>query len=48
VEQSLIDLIPKEIWNQFVNAVQNPNQMKSILEGHYYYTTLLTGTTHHI
>ncbi|AXP79319.1 SET domain protein [Mariniflexile rhizosphaerae] len=48
VEQSLIHLIPKETWTQFMNAVQNPNQMKSILECHYYHTTLLTGTTHHI
>lgn len=35
VEQLLLDLIPKETWNEFVNAVHNPDQMKSILECHY-------------
>jgi hypothetical protein len=35
VEQSLLDLIPKNTWNEFVNAVHHPDQMKSILECHY-------------
>lgn len=35
VEQSLLELIPEKTWNEFVNAVHNPNQMKSILECHY-------------
>jgi len=48
VEQPLIHLLPQETWSEFVNAVQNPNQMKSILECHYYHTALLNGTTNHI
>lgn len=35
VEQSLLELIPKKTWNEFVNAIHNPNQMRSILECHY-------------
>ena len=35
VEQPLIRLVPKNTWAEFVNAVHNPNQMKSILECHY-------------
>ena len=35
VNQSLADLIPRNNWNEFVNAVKNPEQMKSILECHY-------------
>lgn len=35
VEQSLIDLIPKNTWNEFVNAVHHPEKMRSILECHY-------------
>jgi hypothetical protein len=35
VNQSLADLIPRNTWNEFVNAVKNPEQMKSILECHY-------------
>ena len=34
-EQSLMELIPEKTWKEFVNAVHNPNQMKSILECHY-------------
>jgi uncharacterized protein len=35
VEQPLISLVPKNTWTAFVNAVKNPDQMKSILECHY-------------
>ncbi|WP_163393656.1 SET domain-containing protein [Flavobacterium limi] len=35
VKQSLTELIPEKTWNEFVNAVHNPEQMKSILECHY-------------
>lgn len=35
VDQSLADLIPRNIWNEFVNAVKNPEKMKSIFECHY-------------
>lgn len=35
VEQSLAQLIPKKTWKEFVNGVQNPNLMRSILECHY-------------
>lgn len=35
VEQSLMELIPEKTWKEFVNAVHNPNQMKSILECYY-------------
>jgi hypothetical protein len=35
VKQSLSELIPEKTWNEFVNAVHNPNQMRSILECHY-------------
>ena len=35
VKQSLINLIPEKTWAEFANAVQNPNQMRSILECHY-------------
>jgi uncharacterized protein len=35
VRQALTDLIPQKTWIEFVNAVQNPNQMRSILECHY-------------
>lgn len=35
VEQTMLDLIPKSTWNEFVNAVHHPEQMKSILECHY-------------
>lgn len=48
VEQPLIHLLPQKTWSEFVKAVHNPNQMKSILECHYYQPTLLNGTTHHI
>lgn len=34
-EQSLMELIPEKTWKEFVNAVHNPNQMKSILECYY-------------
>jgi len=48
VEQTLLHLIPSETWVEFANAVQNPSQMKSILECHYYQPTLLNGTTHNL
>lgn len=48
VEQSLLSFIPTETWIDFVNAVQNPSLMKSILECHYYQPTLLNGTSHKI
>lgn len=35
VKQALINLIPEKTWTEFANAVQNPNQMRSILECHY-------------
>ncbi|NDP27404.1 MAG: SET domain-containing protein [Flavobacterium sp.] len=35
LEQSLITLIPANTWKEFVNAVHNPNSMRSILECHY-------------
>lgn len=35
IQQPLIELIPEQTWKEFVNAVHNPNQMKSILECHY-------------
>lgn len=35
VKQALINLIPEKTWAEFANAVQNPNQMRSILECHY-------------
>ena len=35
VKQTLVDLIPEKTWTEFANAVQNPNQMRSILECHY-------------
>lgn len=35
VEQPLLDLIPKKNWNDFVNAVHKPEQMRSILECYY-------------
>src|SRR5690606_10407921 len=46
VEQSLLYLIPTKTWVEFVNAVQNPSQMKSILECHYHQPTALNGATH--
>lgn len=46
VEQSLLHLIPTETWVEFVNVVQNPSQMKSILECHYYQPTVLNGIKH--
>ncbi|WP_426485247.1 SET domain-containing protein [Flavobacterium sp. 2] len=42
-DQALIELIPKEIWNEFVHAVHHPEQMKSILECHYHHTSALNG-----
>ncbi|WP_163397802.1 SET domain-containing protein [Flavobacterium fluviatile] len=33
--QPLIELIPAKTWNEFIHAVHNPSQMKSILECHY-------------
>lgn len=41
VKQVLLDLIPESTWNEFVNAVYNPQQMKSILECHYQHTPAL-------
>jgi hypothetical protein len=35
VKQILRELIPEKTWTEFVNAVYNPHQMKSILECHY-------------
>lgn len=35
VPQPLMELIQKEVWTEFVNAVHNPNQMRSILECYY-------------
>jgi len=35
VKQTLVDLVPEKTWTEFANAVQNPNQMRSILECHY-------------
>lgn len=35
VPQPLIDLIPAKNWNEFLNAVKNPNQMRSLLECYY-------------
>jgi hypothetical protein len=43
VEQSLLHLIPADTWNKFLDDVQNPSQMKSILECHYYQPTVLNG-----
>lgn len=46
VEQSLLHLIPSETWNKFVDAVQNPSHMKSILDCHYYPKPMLNGSSH--
>lgn len=35
VPQPLIDLVPAKNWNEFLNAVKNPNQMRSLLECYY-------------
>jgi hypothetical protein len=35
IEQPLCELISKEIWDEFINAVHNPNEMRSILECYY-------------
>lgn len=35
VKQVLIDLIPKDIWNEFLNGIKNPDEMRSILECYY-------------
>ena len=35
VEQPLSELIAPETWNEFVNAIHNPNKMRSILECYY-------------
>lgn len=45
VEQTLLHLIPIETWNKFSNAVQNPSQMKSILDCHYYHPPILNGSS---
>ncbi|CAD0007412.1 SET domain-containing protein [Flavobacterium salmonis] len=45
VEQLLLDLIPKETWNEFANAVHSPHQMKSILECHYPHDIQINCTT---
>lgn len=34
-KQILLDLIPKNIWDEFTNAVYNPHLMKSIVECHF-------------
>jgi len=35
VEQPLSELIAPETWDEFVNAIHNPNKMRSILECYY-------------
>ena len=45
VPQPLIDLIPEDSWNQFVNAIHNPKQMRSILEC-YYQREPVNGSVH--
>lgn len=45
VEQPLIHLINENIWNEFENAIHNPEQMRSILECHYHQEVPLTSTT---
>ncbi|OOV17753.1 SET domain-containing protein [Flavobacterium sp. LM4] len=45
VEQLLLDLIPKETWNEFANAVHSPHKMKSILECHYPHDIQINSTT---
>ena len=35
VGQPLSELIAPETWNEFVNAIHNPNKMRSILECYY-------------
>jgi hypothetical protein len=35
VNQPLLNLIPDETWNEFKNAVANPEKMRSILECYY-------------
>jgi len=35
VQQSLIELIPEKTWYEFVDAINNPEQFRSILECHY-------------
>lgn len=36
VKQPLYHLIPENIWNEFENAIHNPEHMRSILECHYH------------
>jgi len=39
-DQALLDLIPKKTWGEFMNAVYNPSQMRSILECYYEQSTI--------
>lgn len=35
VDQPLLNLIPKSVWNDFINGIYHPHQMKSILDCYY-------------
>lgn len=45
VKQSLLELIPKNTWSEFVNAIHNPDQMRSILECHYQHDITVNSIT---
>lgn len=44
VNQPLIDLIPENTWNEFVNAIHNPDQMRSIRECYYQQDVLINSS----
>lgn len=44
VDQVLRALIPQKTWEEFVNAIHNPEQMRSILECHYQHTVAVNGS----